>query len=62
MLKMAFRNLNRNRRRSILTISAIVIAISFITLMLAWINGAREYDNRRGEKTKWRYKDYCYRF
>lgn len=50
MLKMAFRNLNRNRRRSILTISAIVIAISFITLMLAWINGAGNMITEEGKR------------
>ena len=40
MLKMAFRNLKRNRRRTVLTISAIVIGIIFSTLILAWVNGA----------------------
>ena len=40
MLKMAFRNLKRNKRRTSLTISAIVIGIIFSTLMMAWINGA----------------------
>ncbi len=50
MLKMAFRNLNRNRRRSILTISAIVIAIFFISLMLAWINGAGNMITEEGKR------------
>ncbi len=50
MLKMAFRNLNRNRRRSVLTISAIVIAIFFITLMLAWINGAGNMITEEGKR------------
>ena len=40
MLRMAFRNLKRNRRRTVLTISAIVIGIIFSTLILAWVNGA----------------------
>ncbi len=50
MLKMAFRNLNRNRRRSILTISAIVIAIFFISLMLAWTNGAGNMITEEGKR------------
>ncbi len=50
MLKMAFRNLSRNTKRSILTISAIVIAISFITLMLGWINGAGNMITEEGKR------------
>lgn len=50
MFKMAFRNLSRNRRRSILTISAIIIGISFSTIMLAWLNGAGNMITEQGKR------------
>lgn len=50
MFKMAFRNLSRNRRRSILTITAILIGISFSCLMLAWLNGAGEMVTEAGKR------------
>lgn len=50
MFKMAFRNLSRNKKRSILTITALIIGISFSTLMLAWLNGAGEMIIEEGKR------------
>lgn len=50
MFKMAFRNLSRNRRRSFLTISAILIGISFSCLLLGWINGVGNMVTEQGKR------------
>lgn len=50
MLKMAFRNLKRNNKRTFLTISAITIGILFCTLILAWINGAGNMITEQGRR------------
>lgn len=39
MLKIAYRNIYRNKRRSVLCISAIAMAVFFIAFMLGWISG-----------------------
>ncbi|MBN1308548.1 MAG: ABC transporter permease [Chitinispirillaceae bacterium] len=39
LLKMAFRNIQRNRRRSILAITSVMLAVAFIICMQSFING-----------------------
>ncbi len=50
MLKMAFKNLKRNKKRTILTISSIVIGLAFSVVMLAWLNGAQNMIVEQGKR------------
>lgn len=50
MFKMAFRNLSRNKRRSMLTISAIIIGITFSTVLLSWLNGVETLITESGKR------------
>lgn len=50
MLKMAIRNMMRNKKRSMLTIFAIVIAIFGATLLQGWIRGAGSMMTEEGKR------------
>ena len=39
MLKIAYRNLYRNKRRSIMSVSAVAVAVFFVIFMMAWMVG-----------------------
>lgn len=50
MLKIAFRNLLRNEKRTFLTMMAVFIAILGVNLMQGWISGAGEMMTQEGKK------------
>ncbi len=52
MIKMAIRNMLRNKKRFMLTIFAIIIAILGATVLQGWIRGAGNMMTEEG-KRKW---------
>ena len=50
---LAFRNIRRNRRRSILSGSAIAVATMTITLMFGWVAGILGDDERLVSALNW---------
>ena len=50
MFKMAFRNLSRNKKRTGLTVSAIIIGITFVTFLLAWLSGVEKLVTESGKR------------